>query len=150
MDDVQSGRAFDKAFLISIGQPRTKKMIKLTRRGLFTRVLDAMNVSSARWSGSNASCWKQMLMEVNGFDESFRGPGKDDTELGQRLWNAGYGSAHVRHNAIVLHLEHGQGNYNEERRRTNLALLADTRATGRTRARIGISERVDEGREDWG
>jgi GT2 family glycosyltransferase len=150
MDDVRSGRAFDKAFLLSIGQPKTKKMAKLTRRGLLTRVLDAVNVSPARWSGSNASCWKQMLMEVNGFDESFRGPSKDDTELGQRLWNAGYGSAHVRHNAIVLHLEHGQGNYSEERRRANLQLLEETKRTKRTRARVGIDDRVDDCKESWG
>jgi glycosyltransferase involved in cell wall biosynthesis len=149
LDDVQTGRAFTRDFLLSIGQHSSKKMVKLTRRGVFTRVLDALNVSPARWSGSNASCWKQMLLEVNGFDESFRGPGKDDTELGQRLRNAGHTSRHVRHNALVLHLEHGQGNYNEERRKANLLLLQDTITTKRTRARIGIDERVHDVVETW-
>lgn len=139
--DVDTGKAFDAKFLTAIGQPKTKKLIKLTPRGWFTHALDGVNVSPARWSGSNASCWRELLLKVNGFDESFKSWGKDDTELGTRLWNAGVKSRHVRHNAIVLHLWHGEGKFTPEGKATNLALLAETQRTKRTRARIGIAER---------
>jgi glycosyltransferase involved in cell wall biosynthesis len=138
--DVDTGKAFDPAFLRAIGQPRTKKFVKLLRIPRLTRAMDAINFSPARWSGSNCSCWKDMLLEVGGFDEAFQGPGKDDTELGHRLWNAGYSSRHARHNAIALHMEHGHGNYNAERKARNFELLAETRATNRTLARVGIAQ----------
>jgi hypothetical protein len=39
-------------------------------------------------------------------------------------------------------MEHGHGNYNAERKRRNLELLADTRATKRKLARIGIAQAI--------
>jgi cellulose synthase/poly-beta-1,6-N-acetylglucosamine synthase-like glycosyltransferase len=142
--DVDTGKAFDATFLQSIGQPRTKKFIKLRPRSWFTEWFDRVNISPARWSGSNASCWRNLLLTANGFDESFKSWGKDDTELGTRLWNAGVTSRHVRHNAICLHLWHGEGKFTPEGKKTNLALLADTQQTKRTRARIGIEQRADD------
>jgi cellulose synthase/poly-beta-1,6-N-acetylglucosamine synthase-like glycosyltransferase len=144
LDDVRSGRAFTKEHLMKLGHPKTKKFIKLTPRGWFTEFFDWCNVSPARWSGSNASCWRELLIKANGFDESFKSWGKDDTELGTRLWNAGVKSRHVRHNAIVMHMYHGESKFTPEGKVTNLGLLADTKKTKRTRARIGIDERVDD------
>jgi glycosyltransferase involved in cell wall biosynthesis len=135
LEDVRSGRAFDAQFLASTGQPRTKKFIKLRPRGIVTRLIDWVNVSPARWSGSNASAWKADLVRVNGWDETIHFPGKDDTELGQRLRNAGVRTRHVRHNAICLHLYHGEGRPN---RAENLALLEETTTKRLTRARIGL------------
>lgn len=140
LEDVRSGRAFEGEFLVSKGQPRTKKFIKLRPRGVLTRLIDAVNVSPARWSGSNASAWKQDLLRVNGWDETIHFPGKDDTELGQRLQNAGVRTRHVRHNAICLHLYHGEGRPN---RPENLALLEETTTKRLTRARIGLDSIVD-------
>lgn len=137
LDDVRSGRAFDATFLASRGQPRTKKFIKLCPRGFVTRLIDAVNVSPARWSGSNASAWKNDLLRVNGWEELLHFPGKDDTELGQRLQNAGVRTRHVRHNAICLHLYHGDGRPN---RAENLALLEETTTKRLTRARLGLDE----------
>ena len=139
---IADGRAFDYAFLRSIGQAATRRRVKLWRVPMVTRAMDRVNFSPARWSGSNTSAWKQDLVRVNGCDETFRAPGKDDTELGHRLWNAGVKSRHARHNTICLHLHHGMGNYSEEGRRANLALLEETIRTQRKTARHGI-EQID-------
>lgn len=144
LDDVDAGRAFTPQHLLSIGQTKTRKFIKLKPRSWFTELFDRVNISPARWSGSNASCWRDLLIKVNGFDESFKSWGKDDTELGTRLWNAGVKSRHVRHNAICMHLYHGEGRFTPEGKATNLGLLAETQRTRRTQARIGIREIVQD------
>ena len=143
IEDVRSGRVFDYAYLRSIGQEPTRRRAKLWRAPWLTRLMDAVNVSPARWSGSNCSAWKEDLLKVGGFDETFRSPGKDDTELGHRLWHAGVKSRHGRHNAICLHMYHGSGNYSEEGRRRNREMLEDTIRTKRVMARIGIPQIVE-------
>ena len=144
IEDVRTGRAFDYAFLLTIGQALTRRRIKLWRRSLVTEMMDALNVSRARFTGSNASAWKADLLKVGGWDESYRSPGKDDTDVGVRLNNIGVRGRHSRYNTICLHMEHGQGNYNAEGKRRNLELLTQTRHQKLTRARIGI-EAIREG-----
>jgi glycosyltransferase involved in cell wall biosynthesis len=135
LDAVRSGEAFTAKFLEAAGQPRTKKFLKLRPRDWVTRLVDAVNVSPGRWTGSNASGWKADLVAVNGWDESIHHPGKDDTELGQRLRNSGVRTRHIRHNALALHLYHGEGRPNHP---DNLALLKETTEQRLTRARIGL------------
>lgn len=144
LDDVRSGRAFDYQFLLSKGQAPTRRRVKLWPRSFLTRAIDAVNVSNARFSGSNASAWKADLLKVGGWDESFHAPGKDDTDLGCRLNHIGVRGRHTRHNTICIHMEHGSGNYSPEGRRRNLELLAETRDKRLTRARIGV-ESIKEG-----
>jgi glycosyltransferase involved in cell wall biosynthesis len=142
LDDVRTGRAFEYSFLVRHGQAPTRRRVKLWKQSWLTRLIDAVNISPARWSGSNASCWKQDLVRVNGFDESFQSWGKDDTELGHRLWNAGVRSRHVRHNAICLHMFHGHGRFTPEGKKINMGLLEETIRTKRTQARVGIQQIV--------
>ena len=135
VEDVRAGRVFDPVFLMGIGQPRTRKFIKLRPRGVVSRLIDAVNVSPARFSGSNASAWRADFLRVGGYDEAFVKPGKEDTELGMRLWNAGVSSRHVRHNAIVAHLYHGEGRPVPPE---NARMLEETRRTRRVTARQGL------------
>mgnify|MGYP000673905727 CR=1 FL=1 len=94
----------------------------------------------ARWSGSNASTYKENLIKVNGFDERFAGWGKEDHELAVRLWNAGFSSRHIRYQAITMHLDHGRPYKNEEKFQRNLAILAESKRTRSVWAPIGIKE----------
>jgi glycosyltransferase involved in cell wall biosynthesis len=143
LDDVRSGRAFDYVFLLSIGQTPTRRRIKLWERSWVTNVMDAANVSRARFTGSNAGAWKADLLRVGGWDESYRAPGRDDTDVGVRLNTIGVRGVHSRYNTICLHMEHGQGNYSAEGRKRNAELLAETREKGLTRARIGVEAIVE-------
>lgn len=55
---------------------------------------------------ANMSCYKKDLLKVNGFNESFIGWGREDTEIVVRLLNAGIQRKNIKFNANVLHLYH--------------------------------------------
>jgi glycosyltransferase involved in cell wall biosynthesis len=138
--DVLSGDAWNVDWLKARGLEVNKKIIKLTIHGWRAKWLDAVNISPARWSGSNASTYKENLIKVNGFDERFAGWGKEDHELAVRLWNAGFSSRHIRYQAITMHLDHGRPYKNEEKFQRNLAILAESKRTKSVWAPVGIRE----------
>jgi glycosyltransferase involved in cell wall biosynthesis len=142
--DIASRDAWNVEWLKAHGLEINSKLIKLTIGKWQGRLLDAVNVSWARWTGSSASTFKDHLIEANGFDERFSAWGKEDHELAVRLWNLGLRSRHVRYQAITMHLDHGRPYKNEEQFRKNLAILEESRRTKSTRARIGIAEAGDD------
>ncbi len=56
--------------------------------------------------GCNMSCWRDDLIAVNGYDESFTGWGYEDTDLGVRLRNYGLKMLNIKFGAVVYHLYH--------------------------------------------
>ena len=75
-------------------------------------------LSSSQWEGAmtcNLSAWREDLLRVNGFDESYSGWGLEDSDLVIRLIHAGAGRKSARFAAPVIHLWHGEND------RTNLA-----------------------------
>jgi glycosyltransferase involved in cell wall biosynthesis len=56
--------------------------------------------------GCNMAFWKKDLVTVNGYNESFKGWGKEDNELAVRLLNAGLGLRFIKFGAVVYHLYH--------------------------------------------
>lgn len=56
--------------------------------------------------GCNMAFWKQDLVKVNGYNESFKGWGKEDNELAVRLQNAGVRLRFIKFGAVVYHLYH--------------------------------------------
>lgn len=56
--------------------------------------------------GCNFALWRDDFFRVNGYDESFVGWGHEDTELAERLCNAGLKCKTVIGHAIVYHLDH--------------------------------------------
>ncbi len=56
--------------------------------------------------GCNMAFWKSDLIKVNGYNESFKGWGKEDNELAVRLLNAGLGLRFIKFGAVVYHLYH--------------------------------------------
>lgn len=56
--------------------------------------------------GCNMAFWKQDLLKVNGYNESFKGWGKEDNELAVRLLNAGLKLRFIKFGAVVYHLYH--------------------------------------------
>ncbi len=138
--DIDNGSVFKTERLRELGLPPSSKTIKLTVGPTLGRFLDALNVSTARWGGSNSSTWRAGLLAVNGMDERFNSPGKDDVEMGLRLLNLGYRSKHVRHQAVCLHLYHGKGYWLHDQMDKNFQLLNDTRTTGRSATPHGIKE----------
>ena len=56
--------------------------------------------------GCNMSFWKSDLEKVNGYNESFKGWGKEDNDLAIRLMNAGVQLRFIKFAGILYHLHH--------------------------------------------
>jgi predicted glycosyltransferase involved in capsule biosynthesis len=76
---------------------RSKALSVLTSR---TRL------SLAGVQSCNQSCFRDLLVRVNGFDERFVGWGPEDRELAARLLHIGVQRNYVRHRAVAYHLHH--------------------------------------------
>jgi glycosyltransferase involved in cell wall biosynthesis len=91
----------------------------------------------ARWEGvktCNLSAWRDDLVTVNGFDESYSGWGLEDSDLVIRLLHAGIKHKSARYAAPLFHLwhpENDRGLLPENRRRLD-ALLASQRIVAHT------------------
>ena len=115
-----------------------KNKINGVRNRFFSRFFTKENSGIYNVSGCNMSFWKSELVEVNGFDEQFEGWGREDSDIVFRLLTSGRKKLKLKFNAIQYHL------YHQERNRNTLHLndkiLADTRSTNRTKAKIGLTE----------
>ncbi|OIO70381.1 MAG: hypothetical protein COW19_08810 [Zetaproteobacteria bacterium CG12_big_fil_rev_8_21_14_0_65_55_1124] len=87
--------------------------------------------------GCHLACWRSDLLTVNGFDESFEGWGREDSDLTARLLHAGIRRRDLR-GSPVLHLWHRE----ESRHRldANDAMLRQCLDEKRIRAKQGIAE----------
>lgn len=54
----------------------------------------------------NLAVWREDLLDINGYDESFVGWGFEDTDLGIRLLNKGIKLKFIRFGAIQFHIFH--------------------------------------------
>jgi len=87
--------------------------------------------------GCHLACWRTDLEAVNGFDESFEGWGREDSDLAARLLHAGIQRVNLR-GVPVLHLWH-----QEESRhhlQENDGMLRECIVSKRIRARTGLAE----------
>ena len=87
--------------------------------------------------GCNMAFWREDLIKVNGYDESFTGWGGEDTELVVRLKNNGIRQQCMKFRGIVFHLYHGK--QDREMRSLNKARCQQSIRERRTRCEIGIT-----------
>jgi glycosyltransferase involved in cell wall biosynthesis len=86
----------------------------------------------------NLAVWREDLLAVNGFDEDFVGWGYEDSDLVQRLMNAGRRRRASRWAIPVLHLWHGA--QDRSREKANYARLQETVRSRAIRAARGIDQ----------
>lgn len=87
--------------LNSISSPILSKLVS-------KKVSHSQNVRSC-----NFAVWKSDLISVNGFNESFIGWGREDSELVVRLLNAGIKRKNLKFAAVAYHLYHQENNKRE-------------------------------------
>jgi GT2 family glycosyltransferase len=92
----------------------------------------------------NQGFWRADLLRVNGFDEELSGWGPADKELCVRLENSGVRRRSILFGAIAYHLDHPPADRSSLAR--NIAGLAASRSTGRTRCDHGIVAPAGEAR----
>ena len=98
-------------------------------------------IPAGRWEGvmtCNLSAWRNDLLQINGFDESYSGWGLEDSDLVIRLLRSGVNHKSARFAAPVLHLWHrdnDRGGLAENRRR-----LQDVLHSERVSAEQGVAQ----------
>lgn len=107
-DDIQSARCFKRDWLIEHGLPASAARHKLTQNPSLAAWLNRITPTACNLKGSNASAWREDVLNAGGFDERMQWGGLD-RELGVRLVNAKIKSRHVRYDAVCLHLDHSRG-----------------------------------------
>jgi len=93
-----------------------------------------------RWKGvktCNLSAWRDDLLRVNGFDESYSGWGLEDSDLVIRLLHAGVKHKSARFATPLFHLWHAEND--RSRLAENQQRLDALLASCDIRARLGIS-----------
>jgi len=88
--------------------------------------------------GCNLGIWREDLVAVNGYDETFVGWGREDADLANRLYHLGRPRKFVYGRAILYHLNHPVASRN--RLSENQSLLEQTIAERRIRAVKGLDQ----------
>ena len=78
---------------------------------------------------ANIGVWKEDLLRVNGFNEEFIGWGREDSELGVRMMNAGIKIRFLKFAAIGIHLYHQENRFFNERAQELLDKAIETKMT---------------------
>ena len=86
--------------------------------------------------GCNLAAWKEDLLAINGFDEDYEGWGREDSDLGARLYNLGLQRKMVYGRALVYHLNHPENN--RDQLHQNDQRLKETISNGTIRCLNGI------------
>jgi glycosyltransferase involved in cell wall biosynthesis len=89
--------------------------------------------------GCNMAFWRDDVVAVNGFDETFPGRGiSPDSDLGARIYNLGRSRKFVYNHAVVYHLDHPV--MPRDNLEVKQAWLAETIRSGRTRCERGLHQ----------
>jgi glycosyltransferase involved in cell wall biosynthesis len=88
--------------------------------------------------GCNMAFWKNDLLTVNGYNEEFKGWGKEDNDLAIRLYNAGIKPRVIKFAGIIYHIYHKEAS--RENFSANETLLKETAAQGIIRIQQGIDQ----------
>lgn len=88
------------------------KGIKKRTRALYSPVLSLVYRKkyevSKKYRGCNTSYFKSDFIAINGYDERFKGWGREDSELAWRFYNKGLYSRRLRYRGIVYHIFHNE------------------------------------------
>ena len=136
-DDIQSGRVFDVKWLKQHGKISGSSKRKLGLKPPFSIIADKLTTTKPTWNGCNSSTWRKHIIDVNGHNEEMQYGGQD-REMGERLLNLGLKPMQIRHQAVLLHLDHKRGYKTPESLDKNKKLRADTKQSGITATPNGI------------
>ncbi|MGY5352565.1 DUF5672 family protein [Wenyingzhuangia sp. IMCC45533] len=96
------------------------KLIKNRTRAIHSNLLSKAflntDIVSPKYRGCNTSFFKTDFEAVNGYNEDFKGWGREDSELAVRFHNYGLSGKRLRYCGIVYHI------YHKETPRNNLAI----------------------------
>ena len=148
---VQGRRAFVDESCVATFAPTRIHIWSLALRGKLSGLLKAVRLpcpvvkrdrEQRGILGCNLGIWRDDLIAVNGYDETFTGWGREDADLGNRLYHLGRDRKFVYGRAIIYHLNHPV--VSRDRLQNNQALLEETLRAKRVRARQGLDQYLDD------
>ena len=98
--------------LFTQGISNRKNMLKIP---LLSKIISIKNTHLKGIKSCSFSLFKEDIIKVNGFNETFQGWGREDSEFAVRLFNSGLYRKNIKFSAIQYHL------YHSEHDRTNLS-----------------------------
>jgi glycosyltransferase involved in cell wall biosynthesis len=145
---VQGRRSFVKCEYVQKFDPSTSVLLWLIMgrmSGLFKAIrlpspIIRRGTEQRGLIGCNMGIWREDLVAVNGFDESYIGWGGEDSDIGSRLYHLGRPRKFVYGHAVVYHLDHptlSRGSYGRNRTK-----LEQTLRSKRIRCDQGLAEHV--------
>lgn len=140
-EDVRSQRIFSPDWLRKQGMKIGLRSLKLTARGVLGSLLNMLIPVKPTWNGHGASCYRDLIFSVNGFNEDMQYGGQD-VEFGYRLRNRGVKSKRIRFSTICVHLDHSRGYVTAEMRANSRAEIQRTRDEYRVWIDKGIQQYV--------
>ena len=138
-EDIASERCFDVKWLKEQGPLKGTQALKLNSGPTMSSLLDLITPTNASFNNCNSSAWREDLIAINGYDERMQ-YGGPDRELGERLENFGLKSKQIRHQAIVLHLDHARGYKTKESLDRNLAIRKEVKDQKKVWTEYGIKK----------
>lgn len=124
--DIVSGNCFSIKWLVKKGVKKTFKLSKLTKNDTFASFMNWITPTKKTFNGHNTSCFKDDLVNINGFNEDMQYGGLD-REVGERLFNNGILAKQIRYSAICLHLDHKRSYATPETWKKNNAIRMFTK-----------------------
>lgn len=144
---VQGRRAFVKESAVEGFFPTKGCVWKLALKGQLTGLPKALRLpfpfvkrgqQQRGILGCNLGIWRNDLISVNGYDETFVGWGREDADLANRLYHLGRSRKFVYGRAILYHLNHPVASRN--RLHENQSLFEQTITERRIRAVKGLDQ----------
>ncbi|MFL1896114.1 glycosyltransferase family 2 protein [Aquimarina sp. 2-A2] len=71
-----------------------------------TKFFKPVDQRSSKFRGCNVSFWKEDFIKVNGYNEAFKGWGREDSELIERMHNNGIKGKRLKFAGLAYHLYH--------------------------------------------
>ena len=136
--EIISNAVFDVSHLKQFWPQIREHTLKLSP-GILESPLNYLTWRYCVLRGANFSAWREDLVRVNGFNETFV-YGSEDRELGVRLRNSGVASRWLKYSLVQLHLDHSRSGYLDHeianRQRWEFRKLF---FTGKSRAEQGLA-----------
>lgn len=140
-EDIEQQLCFDIDWLKKNGIKYAFKNNKITAKGFKAKLLNTFTTTKATFDGMNVSCWKNDVINTNGFDERMQ-YGGEDRELGERLFNSGIKAKQIRYSAICLHLDHERDYVKPEMLEKNAQIRTITKKKKRKDTSYGIVKKM--------
>lgn len=108
---------------------------------LLSQFITRKELSGLKVKGCNMAFWKEDLIAVNGYNNTFEGWGHEDVELSVRLVNSGIHKKIIKFAAIVYHINHNTVPRDNEE--NNIKALEETNEKHLTYAESGLKEAIN-------